>query len=100
MDLFNNPNRAPLDLLAVIKFLEKDKKIDPDRIGILGASIGANLAVVAASMDNYHVRSAVSFSAKTSAVQNLSGMKAAIIPNKVFYSLQKGTKRLERKMGL
>ena len=85
MDLFNNPNRAPLDLLAVIKFLEKDKKIDPNRIGILGASIGANLGVVAASMDKYHIRSVVSLSAKTSAVQSLSGMKEEIRPNNVFY---------------
>ena len=85
MDLFNNPNRAPLDLLAVINFLEKDKKIDPDRIGILGASIGGNLAVVAASMDKYPIKSAVSISAKTSAVQNLSGMKEPIHPNNVFY---------------
>ena len=89
MDLFNNPDRAPLDLLAVINFLEKDPLIDVNRIGILGASIGGNLAVVAASMDKYHIRSAVSISAKTSAVQNLSGMKAAIIPNNVFYIASK-----------
>jgi pimeloyl-ACP methyl ester carboxylesterase len=89
MDLFNNPNRAPLDLIAVIKFLEKDKHIDPDRIGIIGASIGANLAVMAASMEKYPVKSAVSLSAKTSAVQNLSGMKTPVIPHNVFYLASK-----------
>lgn len=85
MDLFNNPNRAPIDLLAVINFLEKDDRIDSERIGIVGASIGGNLAVVAASLDKYHIKSAVSLSAKTSAVQNLSGMNEPIIPNNVFY---------------
>jgi dienelactone hydrolase len=85
MDLFNNPERAPLDLLAVIDFLEKDPLIDVNQIGILGASIGGNLAVVAASLDEYHIKSAVSISAKTSAVQNLSGMKEPVNLRNIFY---------------
>ncbi len=89
MDLFNNPERAPLDLLAVIHFLERDKQIDSKRIGIIGASIGANLACVAASMDKYHIKSAVSLSAKISAAQNLSGLQEPIIPNNVFYIASK-----------
>ncbi len=89
MDLFNNPDRAPLDLLAVINFLENDERVDSKRIGIIGASIGANLACVAASVDKYHIKSAVSISAKTSAVQNLSGKKAPISPNDVFYIASK-----------
>ncbi|WP_034061948.1 alpha/beta hydrolase [Lacinutrix jangbogonensis] len=71
-DLFNNPNRAPLDLLAAITFLENQKEIDSHRIGIIGASVGANLACVAAASKDYNIKSVVSISAKTEAVQNLS----------------------------
>ena len=72
-DLFNNPNRAPLDLIAAMDFLKNKSSIDSNRIGILGASIGANLACVASSSDKYDVKSIVSISAKTAAVKNLSG---------------------------
>ncbi|GGG97599.1 hypothetical protein GCM10011416_14530 [Polaribacter pacificus] len=84
-DLYNNPNRAPLDLLAAIEFLKKDQHIDVNRIGILGASIGANLACMAVSSDKYPVKSAVSLSAKTEAVQNLSGLTKTITPKNIFY---------------
>jgi len=72
-DLFNNPKRAPLDLLAAINFLKKNPKIDTNKIGVLGASIGANLAAVAASSDKYDVKSVVAISAKTAAIKNLNG---------------------------
>ncbi len=88
-DLFNNPNRAPFDLLAAIKFLEQDTRIDSLRIGIVGASIGANLACVAAASEKYHVKSAVSISAKVSAVQNLSGQKGPLSFRNVFYIASK-----------
>lgn len=84
-DLFNNPKRAPLDLQAAIKFLQSDKRIDASRIGIVGASIGGNLGCVAASSDDYNVKSVVVMSAKTSAVQNLSGQKAPLSPKNAFY---------------
>lgn len=88
-DLYDNPNRAPLDLQAAISFLKKNKKIDASRIGIIGASIGANLATVAAAEDNYGVKSVVVLSAKTSAVQNLSGQKNTISPKNAFYIASK-----------
>ena len=88
-DLYNNPERAPLDLLAAIAYLEQDKKIDTSRIGILGASIGANLACMAAASEKYNIKSAVSISAKTQAAQNLSGSKETISPKNVFYIASK-----------
>jgi len=88
-DLFNNSKRSPLDLMAAIDFLEKDTRIDKFRIGIIGASIGANLACVAAASPVYHIQSAVSISAKTSAVQNLSGTKDPVKPKQVFYIASK-----------
>lgn len=84
-DLFNNPKRAPLDLQAVLSYLANDTRIDKSRIGIVGASIGANLACVAASSDEYRVKSIVSISAKVSAVQNLSGVKDSLTFKNAFY---------------
>lgn len=84
-DLYNNPKRAPLDLLAAIQFLNEDKRIDSNRIGVIGASIGANLASAASGSNVFNIKSAVSMSAKTTAVQNLSGLKEPIVPQNVFY---------------
>jgi dienelactone hydrolase len=92
-NLFNNPNRAPLDLLAVMAFLKKEKNINYNRIGILGASIGANLACAASASDKYTVKSIVSLSAKTDAAQNLSGSKETIHPKKAFYIASKGDQK-------
>ena len=88
-DLYNNPNRAPLDLKAALKFLKKDHKINAGRIGIIGASIGSNLATVAAASKDYGVKSVVVLSAKTAAVQNLSGQKKIISPKNAFYIASK-----------
>jgi len=88
-DLFNNPKRAPLDLQAAIAFLKQDKKIDAKRIGIVGASIGANLACVAAASKKYTIKSVVSISAKSAAVQNLSGEKELKAPNNAFHIASK-----------
>jgi len=97
-DLFNNPKRAPLDLQAAIKFLKKDTRIDNNTIGIIGASIGANLACVASS-NNYGIKSAVSLSSKTSAVQNLAGKETIALQN-VFISLLKKNKVAKETFGL
>jgi len=76
MDLFNNPNRAPLDLQAVIAYLQKIPIIDAQRIAIVGSSIGGNLACVAsANPDVYPIKTAVAISCKTQAVINLAGTK-------------------------
>ncbi|NAS29942.1 alpha/beta fold hydrolase [Flavobacteriaceae bacterium R38] len=84
-NLFNNPKRAPLDLQAAIQFLEKDDRIDKKRIGILGASVGANLACVAAASDEYSIKSVVSISSKTEAAQNLSGKEEPLSLKNAFH---------------
>ena len=96
-DLFNNPKRAPLDLVAAIQFLKKDKHINPNRIGVMGASIGANLACIATS-NRFKAKSIVSISAKIAAAQNLSGSKEIIAPKNGFYiasEKEQGGKRAE-----
>jgi len=82
-NLFNNPNRAPKDLQAVIKFIQNDSRIDKKRIGIIGASIGANLACMAS--ENTNIKSVVVMSAKTLAAENFSGKRVPIMPKNAFY---------------
>jgi dienelactone hydrolase len=83
-NLFRNPNRAPLDLQAAIKFLKADKRIDTDKIAVIGSSVGANLALIAATDEIYHVKTAISLSPNAEAVQNLYGKKEEIVPNNIF----------------
>lgn len=68
--LFNNPELAPQDLKAVIKYLKTKDYINDERIAVVGASIGANLANVAIA--KLGIKSAVAISGKTSAVKKLS----------------------------
>ena len=94
-NLYNNPKRAPLDLDAAINYMFINENINIKRVGIVGASIGSNLAAAFASKkyssnDNaYKIKSVVVLSAKTSAAQNLSGMLKPIAPNNAFYIASK-----------
>ena len=95
-DLYNNPKRAPLDLDAALNFIIKtEDHINFKRVGIIGASIGANLAAAFASKKytiddfKYRINAVVVLSAKTSAAQNLSGQTKPIIPNNAFYIASK-----------
>ena len=71
--LYDDPNRAPLDLQAALEYLDALETIDLDRVAIVGSSIGANLACVAAGSSDYNIKTAVAISGKTSAVFNLGG---------------------------
>jgi dipeptidyl aminopeptidase/acylaminoacyl peptidase len=71
--LFDDPLQAPRDLAAAIDWLEQSGQVDMSRIAIVGASIGANLACVAAGSRDFNIRTAVAMSAKVSAVFNLAG---------------------------
>ena len=46
-DLLEDPNQAPLDVDAALAALAQDGAVDPERLAVVGTSIGANLAVVA-----------------------------------------------------
>lgn len=71
--LFNDPNQAPHDLFSSYEYLKDHENVDTERLAIVGASIGANLACVGIS--KLDIKTAVSISAKTSAVENLNGDK-------------------------
>jgi len=70
-ELFNDPNKAPEDLRAALEYLRSHADVDAGRIGVVGASIGSNLACVASSQ--YGIQTAIAMSGKTSAVKNLAG---------------------------
>lgn len=72
-NIYNAPDQAPLDLKAAIIRIKKVEGVDHARIGILGASVGGNLAVVGSA--NMDIKSAVAISGKTEAAQNLAGHK-------------------------
>ena len=57
--------------MAAIDYLKKLPNIDGDRIAVVGASVGGNLACVASAL--YEVKTAVAISHKTSAIYNLAG---------------------------
>jgi len=80
--LFNDPAQAPLDLQAAIHFLTALPGVDAQRIAVVGASIGANLAAMASS--EMGIKTAVAISGKTAAVYNLAG-KSALALRSVFY---------------
>jgi dienelactone hydrolase len=46
-DLLTDPNKAPLDVAAVFKWAKEQNGIDSTRIGVMGTSIGGNLACYA-----------------------------------------------------
>jgi len=69
--LFNDPNQAPLDLKAAVRFLKSLEQVDPARIALVGASIGGNLTGVGIS--KMGIKTAVAISGKTSAMKNLHG---------------------------
>jgi dienelactone hydrolase len=86
--LYNDPHQAPRDLAAAISFLRSDQRVDPARLGIVGASLGGNLACVGVSeMD---VKTAVVLSAKTSAARNLAGQEDLVMLRSVFYIAAEG----------
>jgi dipeptidyl aminopeptidase/acylaminoacyl peptidase len=71
--LFDDPLQAPRDLSAAIDWLEQSGQVDMSRIAVVGASIGANLACVAAGSREFSVKTAVAMSGQVSAVYNLAG---------------------------
>ena len=46
-ELLEDPDQLKWDVLAALEYLQAQPAVDPDRIGILGLSVGANMAVVA-----------------------------------------------------
>ncbi len=95
--LFNDPAQAPLDLEAALDYLRSLEFVNPKKIAIVGSSIGANLACVAAGRAAYRIKTAVAISGKTQAVRDLAGAlpRDDFRMNSVFYisSMESGGQR-------
>lgn len=91
--LFNDPDLAPRDLQAALGYLREQSDVNNERLAVVGASIGANLAALASSeMD---IKTAVAISGKTSAIYNLSG-KDSLAMQSVFYIASAGDQQGKR----
>jgi pimeloyl-ACP methyl ester carboxylesterase len=64
-ELLTDKSKAPLDITAVINWLKNDKGVDTSRIGVVGTSIGGNLALYAALNLGVKVPISISNSKKT-----------------------------------
>ncbi len=69
---FDNPNTSPKDLEAAVSFVASLPAADAERTGIVGSSVGGNLACVASQ--KRWAKTAVNISGKTSAVRNLAAV--------------------------
>jgi dienelactone hydrolase len=49
--LLNDPTQAPQDVAAAMEYLARAPQVDPSRIAVVGTSIGANLSIVAMTLE-------------------------------------------------
>lgn len=79
-DVLTDPAQAPSDVATALAFLLADAPVDEARVGIVGTSIGANLAVVAASQD-LGVSATVAISTRVDPVTSLlDGLPVSLGP--------------------
>lgn len=72
--LLSDPDQLRHDLQAGLTWLAAQEAVDPARIGVMGLSVGANLAVVANhNREEWGVSSTVSFSSRLDAIEALAG---------------------------
>lgn len=72
--LLTDPAGAPRDVVAALMYLGRDGEADPARLGVVGTSVGANLAVVASLTPG--VATAVAVSARIPPTEALAARPA------------------------
>ncbi len=82
-DIFRDPNQAPLDVAAAVAFLKASPLVMPERLGVIGTSVGANLAVVA-MVQQQGVEAIVSISPRLSAIEDLAGNPAQLAVSSIY----------------
>lgn len=97
--LLSNPDGIPFDIKTVVNYAKTDlPKANPNSIGIIGSSMGANLALVAIGQDELGISTAVSLSPRTDAVSDLSfGIDGFMLKN-TFYLASEEDQDGARKM--
>jgi len=58
----NDWNKIPEDVIDLVDFISQDKFVDSEQIGIAGASIGANAAIICASRYQNKVKTVIALS--------------------------------------
>jgi len=81
-NLLTDPDGAPRDVDAALTYLATEGEADPDRLAVVGTSVGANLAVVTAILGK--ARTHVAFSARKPPVEALASAPAQGMTS-VFY---------------
>ncbi len=82
MKLFRDPGYAPPDIRAILEWLAIHDRVDPERIAVMGGSVGANLAYVANGAD-WHVKTSVVLSGNAEAAADLAGDEEDFRPRNV-----------------
>ncbi|MCI4627097.1 MAG: alpha/beta fold hydrolase [Candidatus Magnetoovum sp. WYHC-5] len=83
--LLTAPDKAPQDLYAAIRWLKGREEVSPQRIAVIGASMGGNLACLVSGLQDKPIKTAVVISAKTSSVKSLSVKAENFKMSSVFY---------------
>lgn len=81
--LFTDPDFAPPDVEAALAWLKTRPEADPSRIGVVGGSVGANLAFVAAGA-SWGVRAAIILSGNHKNANLLAARIVRFAPANVF----------------
>ncbi len=82
MKLFRDPGYAPPDVQAILEWLASHDRVDPERIAVMGGSVGANLAYVANGA-GWHVKTSVVLSGNAEAAADLAGNVEDLRPRNV-----------------
>ncbi len=80
--LLTDPLQAPLDVAAGLGLLSQAPQVDPGRIGVVGASVGANLSVVAMHRGETNV--AVALSPRTDPILALAEVSDAVAVDNLY----------------
>ena len=76
-DILTDPDQAPLDLAAAVEALLAHEAVDPERLAIVGTSVGANLAVVGGHQ-HPEVQLTVPISPRVPPIEDLAGNPAQL----------------------
>jgi pimeloyl-ACP methyl ester carboxylesterase len=82
-------NQFPLDLDAAVNWLRSQEEVDPNRIGVIGVDMGANLAYLASGKFEA-VRSAVVLSGNAEQARALAGGLENFQPHSILYVATQG----------
>ncbi len=97
--LLTDPEGIPVDIRSIVNYAKVElREADNNNIGIIGSSMGGNLALVAIGHDALDITTAVSLSPRTDAVRDLSyGINDFMLKN-TFYIASEDDQDGARKM--